>query len=80
MAFPLADWQFWTVTAGALAAVWVVVRPFLRRSTPRTAAPCSHCRCPPAPPARPDPAQDRLVTIGPPPMLVRTSKRSASDV
>jgi hypothetical protein len=66
MAFPLADWQFWTVTAGALAAVWVVLRPFLRRAAPKDAAPCSHCRHAAPLPDRADAGRERLVTIGKP--------------
>lgn len=65
MTFPLGDWQFWTVTAGALAAAWVIVRPFLRRASPRDAAGCAHCKH--AATIAPEPTEaagERLVTIG----------------
>ena len=26
---PIGDWQFWIATAGALAALWLLVRPLL---------------------------------------------------
>ena len=32
MPLPADQWQFWVVTAVALAAAWLLVRPFLRRS------------------------------------------------
>lgn len=66
MTFPLGDWQFWIVTAGAAVSVWAIVRPFLRRASPRDAAACAHC--PHAATiiaaARPDGGGERLVTLG----------------
>ncbi len=32
MPLPLDQWQFYVVTAVALAGVWALLRPFLRRS------------------------------------------------
>ena len=33
MPLPFNQWQFYVVSAVALAALWLLVRPFLRRST-----------------------------------------------
>lgn len=43
MSFPITDWQFWTVTASAVWAVWVVVKPFLPGKREEGATACSHC-------------------------------------
>ena len=43
MAFPFGDWQFWTVTAAAAGAVWVLVRPFLARTPDAAPGPCGSC-------------------------------------
>ncbi len=32
MGFPIGDWQFWLVTACALAGAWFVVKPFLPKA------------------------------------------------
>lgn len=65
MSFPLGDWQFWTVTAGAVAAVWAIVRPFVRRASPRDAAACAHCKhAATVAPERTEGGGERLVTIG----------------
>ena len=68
MTFPLADWQFWSVTAAALGSVWVLVRPFLQRDT-GPAGPCGSCalsqggRCSSSG-ATATSARDRLVVLG----------------
>ena len=65
MTFPLGDWQFWTVTAGAVAAAWMVVRPFIRRASPKDAAACAHCKhATTIAPERADGGGERLVPIG----------------
>lgn len=68
MDFPLTDWQFWAVTAGALGAGWAVVRPFVRRRAAKGDAPCANCQCASSPPERGDGGggRDRLVAIGKP--------------
>ena len=44
MSFPVADWQFWVVTATAVGALWALVRPFLGNDGESTAqAPCAKC-------------------------------------
>lgn len=42
MGFPLGDWQFWTVTACALGAVWMLVKPFVGRNQ-APPEPCASC-------------------------------------
>jgi hypothetical protein len=65
MSFPLGDWQFWAVTAGAVAAASVIVRPFVRRASPKDAAACAHCKhAASIAPERADGGEERLVTIG----------------
>jgi hypothetical protein len=39
MHLPLDQWQFYVVSAVALAGLWLLVRPFLRRSTKRKTTP-----------------------------------------
>ena len=43
MGFPLGDWQFWSVTACALGALWVLVKPFVGRSDRPAAGACASC-------------------------------------
>jgi hypothetical protein len=43
MSFPLADWQFWAVTAAAVGAVWLLVEPFVGGAGKKTGGPCSQC-------------------------------------
>jgi hypothetical protein len=41
---PWRDWQFWIVTALALAGAWLIARPFLPRKRGDGAAPgCPNC-------------------------------------
>ena len=42
MGFPLGDWQFWTVTACAAGAVWMLIQPFLGRGE-APPGPCASC-------------------------------------
>lgn len=42
MQLPWTDWQFWLVTAAAVGALAIVVRPFLPRRRGED-APCAHC-------------------------------------
>lgn len=42
-ALPLADWQFYAVTALAAAGCWLALRPFFARRGKKTAASCSNC-------------------------------------
>lgn len=42
MGFLLGDWQFWTVTACAAGAVWMLIKPFAGRGT-TPAGPCASC-------------------------------------
>lgn len=51
MIFPLADWQFWTVTVTTIGALWMLIRPLLgglsrSGSTNRGGGPCSRCGVP----------------------------------
>ena len=64
MSFPVADWQFWTVTITAVGSVWVLVRPFLRRDA--TPGPGACASCPKAPGGRCTTHEDRerLVVLG----------------
>ncbi|MEY3025346.1 MAG: hypothetical protein RL136_1914 [Planctomycetota bacterium] len=41
-AIPYDDWQFWVVSALALGAVWLVVRPLLPKRRSKSAA-CPGC-------------------------------------
>lgn len=50
--FPWTDWQFWVVTALALAALYYLARPFLPARGKSKA--CRGCRADHAAPARPD--------------------------
>jgi hypothetical protein len=43
MSFPLADWQFWVVTASAAVALWSLVRPFLARAPRGACGSCNGC-------------------------------------
>lgn len=69
MSFPLADWQFWSVTAAALGSVWLLVRPFLQRDA-GPAGPCGSCaqshggRCASSGAGKERPGRDRLVVLG----------------
>ena len=65
MAFPVGDWQFWCVTASAVGAVWLLVKPFLGRA-PQAGGGCAGCsvaggRCKPLRTAERD--GDRLVVL-----------------
>ena len=43
MSFPVGDWQFWTVTASAAGAVWLLVRPFLADRRKAPGGSCADC-------------------------------------
>lgn len=66
MGLPLGDWQFWTVTACALGALWLLIRPFVGRSK---AAPGACASCPKSAHVvsshdSKSGGRDKLVTIG----------------
>lgn len=64
MGFPLTDWQFWGVTACAMGAVWLLVKPFVGRGQ-APPGPCSSCpKCKPAADAGKAGGRDGLVTLG----------------
>lgn len=64
MAFPLGDWQFWTVTAAAAGSVWLLVKPFLPRGEMKAGGSCSHCGVAAGSPCQRTPGPERLVTLG----------------
>ena len=64
MAFPLGDWQFWTVTAAAIGSVWMLVQPFLARDRKKSGGPCSHCGVGAGSPCQRSAGPQRLVTLG----------------
>jgi hypothetical protein len=65
MNFPIADWQFWTVTVGAAGAVWMLVRPFVGRTGGgRAAGSCSQCGAAAGAPCQGGSRSDRLVSLG----------------
>jgi hypothetical protein len=66
MGFPLADWQFWTVTVAAVGAVWLLVEPFVGGAGKKTGGPCSQCGVAAGAPCGDDSPRDRLVVLGKP--------------
>ncbi len=64
MDFPLYDWQFWSVTACAVGAVWMLVRPFLGRSGSPTTGACASCPKILRAVEGEDAGRERLVSIG----------------
>ncbi len=59
---PALDWQFWTVTAAAAVAVWMLVKPFVGSKKKNAASPCSLCTAA-GPPCRSGGGRDRRATI-----------------
>lgn len=66
MSLPLGDWQFWTVTAFTLGAVWLLVKPSVSRGeTPSgTCASCPKSLHAASAPKATSSGRDQLVTIG----------------
>lgn len=64
MGFPLADWQFWSVTACAVGAVWLLVKPFLGRGGSPAAGACASCPKVLRAVEDEDAGRERLVSIG----------------
>lgn len=65
MGFPLADWQFWSVTACAVGAVWVLVRQVVGGGAGRGAAgACASCPKVLRAVEDEDAGRERLVGIG----------------
>lgn len=69
MSFPVADWQFWAVTASMLGSVWMLVRPFVGERKPKASrGGCADCARAAAPrcPTGNGGARERLVLLGKP--------------
>ena len=49
MPLPLGDWQFWLVTAGAIAALAFALRRMARSARAEAEVPCDRCPKPAAP-------------------------------
>lgn len=69
MSFPVADWQFWAVTASMLGSLWMLVRPFVgeRPAKPGRGG-CADCALGAAPrcPTGNGGGRERLVLLGKP--------------
>lgn len=40
---PLGDWQFWAVSAAALAGAWLALRPLVAAKRKPSGGACSNC-------------------------------------
>lgn len=68
MSFPVADWQFWAVTASTLGSVWMLVRPFVGdRASKAGRGGCADCAGAAAPGCGTgEGGRERLVLLGKP--------------
>lgn len=64
MYFPFDDWQFWTVTAATVGALWMLVRPFLQRDSSAAPGACGNCAQATGDRCGSHEKRDRLVVLG----------------